>query len=89
MQLFNIIGKVLGVDPATLHDESDAQNTPRWDSMRHIEVIFAVESAFHVRFTMPEIANLRKLGDIRKLLLSKNVRVDGQMGSQINQQRVA
>jgi acyl carrier protein len=76
MQLYNIIGKVLGVDPATLNDESNAQNTPKWDSLRHIEVIFAVESAFHVRFTMPEIASLRKLEDVRKLLLAKNVRLN-------------
>ena len=79
MQLYNIIGKVLGVDPATLNDESNAQNTPKWDSLRHIEVIFAVESAFHVRFTMPEIANLRKLGDVRKLLLSKKAQLDEPM----------
>jgi acyl carrier protein len=78
MQLYNIIGKVLGVDPSKLSDESNAQNTPNWDSLRHIEVIFAVESAFHLRFTMPEIANLRKLGDIRQLLLAKNVKLNEQ-----------
>jgi acyl carrier protein len=76
MQIYNIIGKVLGVDPSTLSEESNAQNTPKWDSLRHIEVVFAMESAFHVRFTMPEIASLRNLGDIRKLLLSKNVRLN-------------
>jgi acyl carrier protein len=75
MQLYQLIGKVLGVDPAQLNEDSNAQNTPKWDSLRHIEVVFAMESAFHVRFTMPEIANLRKLGDIRKLLQAKNVLV--------------
>jgi acyl carrier protein len=75
MQLYNLIGKVLGVDPATLNDESNAQNTPKWDSLRHIEVVFAIENAFHVRFTMPEIASLRKLGDIRQLLIQKNVKL--------------
>ena len=89
MQLYNIIGKVLGVDPTTLNDESNAQNTPKWDSLRHIEVIFAVESAFHVRFTMPEIANLRKLGDVRKLLLSKKVQLNEQVQHESNIQRVA
>lgn len=78
MQLYNIIGKVLGVDPTALSEESNAQNTPKWDSLRHIEVVFAMESAFHVRFTMPEIASLRNLGDIRKLLVSKNVRLNEQ-----------
>jgi acyl carrier protein len=73
MQLYQLIGKVLEVDPATLTEESNSQNTPKWDSLRHIEVIFAMENAFHVRFTMPEIASLRKLSDIRQLLVSKNV----------------
>ena len=76
MQLYNLIGKVLGVDPSTLTEESNAQNTPKWDSLRHIEVIFAMENAFHVRFTMPEISGLRKLGDIRKLLLAKGVQIN-------------
>lgn len=89
MQLYNIIGKVLGVEAGTLNDESNAQNTANWDSLRHIEVIFAVESAFHVRFTMPEIANLRKLGDIRNLLVTKNVRLNEPAHSQIPVQRVA
>jgi acyl carrier protein len=78
MQLYTLIGKVLGVDPATLSEDSNAQNTPKWDSLRHIEVVFAMENAFHVRFTMPEIASLRKLGDIRQLLVAKNVRLNEQ-----------
>ena len=73
MQLYNLIGQVLGVSPAELTEDSNAQNTPKWDSLRHIEVLFAMENAFHLRFTMPEISGLRKLGDIRKLLLAKNV----------------
>lgn len=73
MQLYQLIGKVLGVDPSLLTEDSNAQNTPKWDSLRHIEVVFAMENAFHVRFTMPEIASLRKLSDIRQLLEAKNI----------------
>jgi acyl carrier protein len=76
MQLYQLIANVLGVDPANLSEESNAQNTPKWDSQRHIEVVFAIENAFHVRFTMPEITTLRKLGDIRQLLIAKNVRLE-------------
>ncbi|MEM7777724.1 MAG: acyl carrier protein [Pseudomonadota bacterium] len=75
MRLYEVIGKVLDVDPNTLSDESNAENTPNWDSLRHIEVIFAVESAFHARFTVAEITGLRKLGDIRDLLVSKGVEI--------------
>ena len=73
MKLNNIVGSVLGVEPMQLTDASNSQNTPKWDSLRHIEVLFAIENAFHVRFTMPEISGLRKLGDIRNLLATKNV----------------
>ena len=73
MRLYQVIGNVLNVEPSTLSEDSNADNTANWDSLRHIEVIFAVESAFHVRFTMPEIASLRKLGDIRRLLINKGV----------------
>jgi acyl carrier protein len=76
MQLYQLIGKVLGVDPSTLTEDSNAQNTPKWDSLRHIEVVFAMENAFHVRFTMPEISGLRRLSDIRRLLLTKNVHLN-------------
>ena len=73
MRLHQVIGNVLKVEPETLNDEANAETISSWDSLRHIEVIFAVESAFHTRFTMPEIASLRNLGDIRRLLENKGV----------------
>ena len=72
MRLFSIVGSVLGVDPAELSDASNAQNTPNWDSLRHIEVIFAIESAYHVRFTMSEITSLKNVGDVRRILGTKS-----------------
>ena len=76
MRLYDVIGRILEVDPETLSEDSNAQNTPRWDSLRHIEVIMAVESAYHVRFSMPELSNLQRLGDIRALLAQKGAVVD-------------
>ena len=75
MKFYEIVGNILGVDASSLNEGSNASNVPQWDSLRHIEVIFAVESAYQVRFTMPEIASLRKLGDIRRLLVSKGADV--------------
>jgi acyl carrier protein len=83
MQLYNLVAKVLDVEPTLLNDDSNAQNTPKWDSLRHIEVLFAIENAFHVRFTMPEISGLRKLGDIRKLLATKNVVLNSEVDNDV------
>ena len=76
MRLNHIVGNILQVAPETLSDESNASNTPNWDSLRHIEVIFAVESAFNVRFTMPEMTGMRQLGDIRQLLVAKGASLE-------------
>ena len=89
MQLYQLVGKILSVDPSTLSDESNAQNTPKWDSLRHIEVVFAMENAFHVRFTMPEISGLRNLSDIRKLLLQKNVQLNQPQEQHQDQRKTA
>ena len=82
MKFYEIVGNILGVEPTKLNEQSNATNVPQWDSLRHIEVIFAVESAYQVRFTMPEIAGLRNLGDMRQLLVSKNVAL-----SEVNTER--
>ncbi len=82
MKFYQIVGNILGVDPNVLNESSNAANVPQWDSLRHIEVIFAIESAYQVRFTMPEIASLRNLGDMRTLLLGKNVEL-----SEVNAER--
>lgn len=82
MKFYEIVGNILGVAPTSLNEQSNATNVPQWDSLRHIEVIFAVESAYQVRFTMPEIAGLRNLGDMRQLLVSKNVAL-----SEVNTER--
>ena len=81
-KLYTIVANVLRIDVVTLCEESNAQNTPRWDSLRHIEVIFAVESAYHVRFTMPEIAGLRNLGDIRRVLEVKGALIEDAVAPQ-------
>ena len=77
MQLFEIIAGVLKIDPASLNDESNALNTPNWNSLRHIEIMLAVENAFGVRFTMPEMVSMQNIGDMRQLLIGKGVSFDG------------
>ncbi len=73
MKLTSLIASVLDIDENTLTDESNAKNTPNWDSARHIDLLLAVEVAFGVQFSMPEITGMQNLGDMRGLLRSKGV----------------
>ncbi|MDJ0613387.1 MAG: acyl carrier protein [Rhizobiaceae bacterium] len=76
MKLFEIVGGVLNIDPNTLSNESSGLNTQNWDSLRHIELMLAVETAFGVRFSMSEMVSMQNLGDMRNLLVDKGVDID-------------
>ena len=73
MKLESIVANVLSVSEDIINDASNAQNTPNWDSARHIELMLAVEIAFGVEFSVTEITGLQNLGDMRRLLASKGV----------------
>lgn len=73
MQLYDIIAGVLNIEADTLSEQSNALNTPNWDSLRHIEVILAVETAYSIRFAINEVVNMQNLGDMRDVLVKKDV----------------
>jgi acyl carrier protein len=76
MSLYQIVRKITGLKTTVLTEESNAQNTPGWDSLHQIELIFAIEGAYRVRFTVAEMTRLKNIGDIRRLLLAKGADVE-------------
>ena len=73
MKLETIVANVLSISEDQLSDESNAKNTPNWDSARHIDLMLSIEVAYQVQFSMPEITGLQNLGDMRRLLADKGV----------------
>jgi len=71
MQLYDVIASVLGIEADTLNEKSNALNTPNWDSLRHIELILAVENAYNIRFAITEVMGMQNLGDMREILEAK------------------
>ncbi len=76
MSLYQIVRKILGRSDVELDEDATADNTPGWHSLNNIELIFALESAYRVRFTVKEVARLRTIGDLRRLLIAKGADVD-------------
>ena len=73
MTLIEVVAQVLGIDEGLLNARSRPNNTEGWDSLRHIEVMLAIETAFDVRLTMTELTSLRDLGDVGAALRAKGV----------------
>ena len=75
MQLESLFANLLQEPVESINDETSPRNTRSWDSLKHLEVVLAVEGAFSVQFSMPEIVGLDSLGKIRQLLQLKGVNV--------------
>jgi acyl carrier protein len=59
-------------DPSLrISDSMTADDVEGWDSLSHIDLIVAVEKAFAVKFTTPEVRGLRNVGDFVTLIAGK------------------
>lgn len=76
MSLYQIVRNVVGQKDVALDECSNADNTAGWDSLKNMELIFAIESTYRVRFTVKEVARLKNIGDLRRLLIAKGAEVD-------------
>jgi acyl carrier protein len=50
-------------------DKTTAEDVEDWDSMAHIVLLGAIEDAFHIKFPVKEIANIKTVGQIIDLTL--------------------
>lgn len=48
------------------------KNTPQWDSLRHIELMFALEDRFGIQFSEDELAGLDSIGKIVEAIGSRH-----------------
>ena len=67
-----IFEEALNEPDIELTRESDAQNTPNWDSLAHIEIIEMVQRKFKVKFGLAELQKLKTVGDLVDLVLAKS-----------------
>ena len=70
-EVLSLMEVVFGVE---LVEASQAKKSEimTWDSISHLELIFALEEKFDVRISEKEIAEIKDLGDILALLTSRS-----------------
>lgn len=54
-----------------LHDGMTAADVENWDSLNHIDLIFAIERKFKIKFTTREVAALKTVGELAELTAKK------------------
>ena len=54
----SVMGAVLGIEPAAIGDDATPENIGRWDSLRHMNLVLALEEEFGVRFSDDQVEEL-------------------------------
>ncbi len=73
MKLEALFANLLREPIESINEETSPRSTRSWDSLKHLELVIAIEGAYSVQFSMPEIVGLNSLGNIRQMLKLKGV----------------
>ncbi len=64
---------MLGDDELILNRELTAKDVPGWDSLSHIRLLVTIERKLNIKFTLPEIRELKNVGELTDLIQVKTV----------------
>lgn len=67
-RLKSVVATALGLSPIEVCDETSPQTCAAWDSLRHFNLVLALEQAFGVRFSSEVIPDLVSVAKIRQEL---------------------
>ena len=63
-QIETIIAQILNVSENDINANSNNIDMAEWDSMRHVQIIDAVEKAFEIQFDLLEVIEFESAADI-------------------------
>ena len=66
-----IMHNILNVEKSSITDESSSDNISSWDSLRHIQLVVALEEEFDLEFLDGEITNLTSFTSIKAHISQK------------------
>lgn len=70
-KLQGIFAEVLGVPLESIHAGTTVDTEAEWDSLRHMNLIFAIEDGFGIRFDDDEIASLTSFQAMERAVQAK------------------
>jgi acyl carrier protein len=64
----NILREVFGDPTLEVREDSAITDFPEWDSIATVHIVLAIEAEFGVRFTTDQVAGLKSIPDLMKVL---------------------
>lgn len=63
-----LVGRVLGVEPASLTDATSNATLAQWTSLAHVNLVLAMESAYGVRLSIADALEATSIGAVKRVL---------------------
>ena len=74
--LKNVMATMLNVDPASIGPDTSMDTVPSWDSLRHMNLVLALEEEFKVTIPDEDAGNITSY-QLIKLVLEQQLRAEG------------
>ena len=72
-KLTGVFQKIFEDGDLRISPEMTADDVASWDSLRHIQLISAVETDFGIRFKLREVVSMKNVGDLIRNIAGKTV----------------
>ena len=66
--LKQVMATMLNVEPSTINEDSSMDNVPNWDSLRHMNLVLALEEEFKVTIPDEDAGNITSYKLIKLVL---------------------
>jgi len=70
-RIAHLLADVLQLPAATITDDLAIRDTEAWNSLRHMELVVAIETSFGIRLCAEDIVAMQTMGQIRRVLKEK------------------
>jgi acyl carrier protein len=70
-RLTPILREVFSDETLVVSECMTADDVGRWDSLTHINMIYAVEKSFNVRFSIKDARSMKNVGELIELIKKK------------------
>ncbi|HAM51371.1 MAG TPA: acyl carrier protein [Nitrospiraceae bacterium] len=72
-KLRNSFAEALGIDKEKVEDSLEYNSIPEWDSVAHMKMVAAVESAFDVMLDTEDIIDMSSFEKVKKIVMKYGV----------------
>ena len=71
----NVLSEILQMPVAAITDELTMKDVDAWDSLKHMELIVALEQSFDIQLSFDEIVAMQSVNQIKRVLRERGVTI--------------